>query len=161
MSSSRPTESKSTEVCPRPREPQLILRTPSGSSPRLTARRSKCGRRLPTSLASLLPSTSTAPTLVTTMTSSPSNGAPIRGELLRRACAETAADHSRARRFFLTTSKDMTGRLYTLYPVEGYRPKTFAGHRDAVVASYFSADHKTVRGMCLEQRALADPFHTS
>lgn len=48
-------------------------------------------------------------------------------------------------RFFLTTSKDMTGRLYTLYPVEGYRPKTFAGHRDAVVASYFSADHKTVR----------------
>ncbi|ORY92665.1 putative WD repeat protein [Leucosporidium creatinivorum] len=47
-------------------------------------------------------------------------------------------------RFFLTTSKDMTGRLYTLYPVEGYRPKTFAGHRDAVVASYFSADHKTI-----------------
>ncbi|KAK4051213.1 U3 snoRNP protein [Microbotryomycetes sp. JL201] len=47
-------------------------------------------------------------------------------------------------RFFLTTSKDMTARLYTLYPVEGYRPKTFAGHRDAVVAAYFSADHKTI-----------------
>lgn len=48
-------------------------------------------------------------------------------------------------RFFLTTSKDMTGRLYTLYPVEGYRPKTFAGHRDAVLNAYFSADHKSVR----------------
>lgn len=47
-------------------------------------------------------------------------------------------------RFFLTTSKDMTGRLYTLYPVEGYRPKTFAGHRDAVLNAYFSADHKSV-----------------
>ncbi|GAA6015060.1 hypothetical protein JCM11491_001645 [Sporobolomyces phaffii] len=47
-------------------------------------------------------------------------------------------------RFFLTTSKDMTARLYTLYPVEGYRPKTFAGHRDHVVAAYFSKDHKTI-----------------
>ncbi|BGP15986.1 hypothetical protein JCM10213_004802 [Rhodosporidiobolus nylandii] len=47
-------------------------------------------------------------------------------------------------RFFLTTSKDMTGRLYTLYPVEGYRPKTFAGHRDSVLAAYFSKDHKTI-----------------
>ncbi|BGP02615.1 putative WD repeat protein [Rhodotorula toruloides ATCC 204091] len=47
-------------------------------------------------------------------------------------------------RFFLTTSKDMTARLYTLYPVEGYRPKTFAGHRDAVLAAYFSEDHKTI-----------------
>ncbi|KAM0787544.1 hypothetical protein ACM66B_003615 [Microbotryomycetes sp. NB124-2] len=51
---------------------------------------------------------------------------------------------SRDSRFFLTTSKDMTARLYTLYPVEGYRPKTFAGHRDAVLAAYFSADHKTI-----------------
>lgn len=48
-------------------------------------------------------------------------------------------------RFFLTSSKDMTARLYTLYPVEGYRPKTFAGHREAVVNAYFSDDHKTVR----------------
>ncbi|GAA5980269.1 hypothetical protein JCM5350_000893 [Sporobolomyces pararoseus] len=47
-------------------------------------------------------------------------------------------------RFFLTTSKDMTARLYTLYPVEGYRPKTFAGHRDHVLAAYFSKDHKTI-----------------
>ena len=59
---------------------------------------------------------------------------------------DTAADLANNNpRFFLTTSKDMTGRLYTLYPVEGYRPKTFSGHRDAVLNAYFSADHKTVR----------------
>lgn len=38
----------------------------------------------------------------------------------------------------------MTARLFTLDPVEGFRPKTFAGHRDAVVGAYFSADGKTV-----------------
>lgn len=46
--------------------------------------------------------------------------------------------------FFITTSKDMTARLYSLDPVEGFRPKTFSGHRDAVIAGYFSSDHKTV-----------------
>ncbi|CEQ40342.1 SPOSA6832_01966, partial [Sporobolomyces salmonicolor] len=56
---------------------------------------------------------------------------------------------SRVPRFFLTTSKDMTARLYTLYPVEGYRPKTFAGHRDSVLAAYFSQDHKTVSHLSL------------
>ena len=39
----------------------------------------------------------------------------------------------------------MTARLFTLNPLEGFRPKTFAGHRDAVVSAYFSADGKTVR----------------
>lgn len=47
-------------------------------------------------------------------------------------------------RFFLTTSKDMTAKLYTLDPVEGYRPKTFAGHKDAVLAAYFSKDAETI-----------------
>ncbi|KAL4246695.1 WD repeat PWP2 family protein, partial [Abortiporus biennis] len=45
---------------------------------------------------------------------------------------------------FLTTSRDMTARLFTLNPVEGFRPKTFAGHRDIVVGAYFSVDGKTV-----------------
>jgi periodic tryptophan protein 2 len=36
----------------------------------------------------------------------------------------------------------MTARLYTIDPVEGYRPKTFAGHRDAVLAAAFSADQQ-------------------
>lgn len=56
-------------------------------------------------------------------------------------------------RFFLTTSKDMTAKLYTLYPVEGYKPKTFSGHRDAVLAAYFSTDHKTVSSKPVCHRA--------
>ena len=38
----------------------------------------------------------------------------------------------------------MTARFYTLDLVEGFRPKTFAGHRDAVLSAYFSADGNTV-----------------
>ncbi|KIK70124.1 hypothetical protein GYMLUDRAFT_187734 [Collybiopsis luxurians FD-317 M1] len=45
---------------------------------------------------------------------------------------------------FITTSRDMTARLFTLHPVEGYRPKTFAGHRDAVLGAFFSADGNTI-----------------
>ncbi|KAF8889622.1 quinon protein alcohol dehydrogenase-like superfamily [Infundibulicybe gibba] len=45
---------------------------------------------------------------------------------------------------FITTSRDMTARLFTLDPVEGFRPKTFAGHRDAVLGAYFSTDGKTI-----------------
>lgn len=45
---------------------------------------------------------------------------------------------------FLTTSRDMTARLFTLEPVEGYRPRTFAGHRDVVINAYFSKDSKTI-----------------
>lgn len=45
---------------------------------------------------------------------------------------------------FITTSHDMTARLFTLDPLEGFRPKTFAGHRDAVVGAYFSANGKFI-----------------
>ena len=38
----------------------------------------------------------------------------------------------------------MTARLYTLHPLEGYKPKTFAGHRDALVGAFFSEDEKSV-----------------
>ncbi|PWZ02194.1 putative periodic tryptophan protein PWP2 [Testicularia cyperi] len=47
-------------------------------------------------------------------------------------------------RFFITTSKDMTARLYSVDPVEGFRPKTFTGHRDAVLGAYFSKDERTI-----------------
>ena len=43
----------------------------------------------------------------------------------------------------------MTARLFTLNPLEGFRPKTFAGHRDAVLAAYFSADGMSVSGRVL------------
>ncbi|KAJ7108564.1 WD40-repeat-containing domain protein [Mycena epipterygia] len=45
---------------------------------------------------------------------------------------------------FITTSRDMTARLFTLNPVEGFRPKTFAGHKDAVLGAYFSSDSSSI-----------------
>ncbi|KAF9010038.1 WD40-repeat-containing domain protein [Cyathus striatus] len=45
---------------------------------------------------------------------------------------------------FITTSRDMTARLFTLNPVDGFRPKTFAGHRDAVLGAYFSSNGETI-----------------
>ncbi|KAI3601293.1 small nucleolar ribonucleoprotein complex subunit [Moniliophthora roreri] len=45
---------------------------------------------------------------------------------------------------FISTSRDMTARLFTLHPVEGFRPKTFAGHRSAVLNAYFSTDGATI-----------------
>ena len=47
-------------------------------------------------------------------------------------------------RCFITTSRDMIARLFTLDPLEGFRPKTFAGHKEAVLNAYFSSDAKTV-----------------
>ena len=45
---------------------------------------------------------------------------------------------------FMTASRDMTARLFTLNPVEGFRPKTFAGHRDVVLGAFFAADGGSV-----------------
>lgn len=52
-------------------------------------------------------------------------------------------------RCFITTSRDMTARLFTLDPLEGFRPKTFAGHKDVVIAAYFSSDCKSVSNVNL------------
>lgn len=53
--------------------------------------------------------------------------------------------------FFLTTSKDMTARLYSLDPIPmpqtgrgRYRPKVLTGHRDAVLAAYWSEDETEI-----------------
>ncbi|KIY70735.1 WD40 repeat-like protein [Cylindrobasidium torrendii FP15055 ss-10] len=45
---------------------------------------------------------------------------------------------------FITTSRDMTARLWTLNPVEGFRHRTFGGHKDAVIGAYFSTDSSTI-----------------
>jgi periodic tryptophan protein 2 len=34
-----------------------------------------------------------------------------------------------------------------LNPVEGFRPKTFAGHKDVLIGAYFSDDEKAVSGV--------------
>ncbi|EJU02450.1 WD40 repeat-like protein [Dacryopinax primogenitus] len=64
-------------------------------------------------------------------------------------------------KYFLTTGRDMTARLYTVDPVEGFRPRTFAGHRDPVIQAFFSADNKTIytvsdHGAIFTWRAKAD-----
>lgn len=51
---------------------------------------------------------------------------------------------SRTGRFFLTTSKDMSAHLFSLDPIDGFRPKTFTGHRDSVLRGFFSLDEKTI-----------------
>ncbi|KAI0251220.1 WD repeat protein [Lactifluus subvellereus] len=69
-------------------------------------------------------------------------------------------------RCFITTSKDMTARLYTLDPLDGFRPKTFAGHKNAVINAYFSSDSKSVYtvsrdGAVFTWRAKASDDHSS
>jgi hypothetical protein len=38
----------------------------------------------------------------------------------------------------------MTARLYTLDPLDGFRPMTFAGHKNAVLNAHFSSNSKSV-----------------
>lgn len=47
-------------------------------------------------------------------------------------------------RFFISTSKDMTARIYSLHPIEEFTPITLAGHRNYVIGAYFSSDQETV-----------------
>jgi hypothetical protein len=56
----------------------------------------------------------------------------------------TVIDYGDYQRFFLTTSADLTARLFSLNPIEGYRPKTLAGHRDMIIGGWFGADQATV-----------------
>lgn len=48
-------------------------------------------------------------------------------------------------RFFLTASKDLTARIWSLEQEEGFTPTTLAGHRQEVKAAWFSHDQETVR----------------
>ncbi|KIM22567.1 hypothetical protein M408DRAFT_18150 [Serendipita vermifera MAFF 305830] len=45
-------------------------------------------------------------------------------------------------KFFLSHSKDLTARLFSLHPIEGYRPKTFAGHRDSLVGAWIGGKNE-------------------
>ena len=47
-------------------------------------------------------------------------------------------------RFFLSASKDLTARIWSLDPEEGFTPTTLSGHRTAVHAAWFSADQETI-----------------
>lgn len=47
-------------------------------------------------------------------------------------------------RFFLSSSKDLTARIWSLDPEDGFTPTILAGHRTAVYAAWFSADQETI-----------------
>lgn len=47
-------------------------------------------------------------------------------------------------RFFLTASQDLSARVWSLNPTEGFVPTTLGGHRQAVRGAWFSQDQETV-----------------
>ncbi|KFH41296.1 Periodic tryptophan protein-like protein [Hapsidospora chrysogenum ATCC 11550] len=47
-------------------------------------------------------------------------------------------------RFFLTASKDLTVRIWSLNPEEGFQPTVLSGHKQGVVGAWFSQDQETI-----------------
>lgn len=47
-------------------------------------------------------------------------------------------------RFFLTASKDLTSRIWSLHPEDGFQPTVLSGHRQAVIGTWFSEDQETI-----------------
>ena len=47
-------------------------------------------------------------------------------------------------RFFLSASKDLTARIWSLDPEAGFTPTMLAGHRTGVLAAWFSHDQETI-----------------
>ena len=47
-------------------------------------------------------------------------------------------------RFFLSASKDLTARIWSLDPEDGFAPTTLAGHREGLIGAWFSYDQELV-----------------
>ncbi len=47
-------------------------------------------------------------------------------------------------RFFLSAAKDLTARIWSVDPEEGFVPTTLAGHREGVLSASFSKDQETI-----------------
>jgi periodic tryptophan protein 2 len=47
-------------------------------------------------------------------------------------------------RFFLSASKDLTVRIWSLHREEGFIPTTLAGHREGVLEAWFTNDQESV-----------------
>jgi periodic tryptophan protein 2 len=47
-------------------------------------------------------------------------------------------------RFFLTASRDLTARIWSLHQEEGFVPTTLAGHREGVLGAWFTTDQESV-----------------
>lgn len=56
----------------------------------------------------------------------------------------TSIQWSSDSRFFLSTSKDLTTRIWSLGPVEGFTPTTLSGHRETVVGAWFTDDQERI-----------------
>ena len=50
-------------------------------------------------------------------------------------------------RFFLTSSKDLTARIWSLTPEDGFVPTTLAGHRESLLGAWFSSDQEAVSNL--------------
>lgn len=53
-------------------------------------------------------------------------------------------------RFFLSSAKDLTARMWGVNSQEEFTPTTLGGHREAVIGTWFSADQEAVS--CLRVR---------
>ncbi|BFZ53112.1 U3 snoRNP protein [Savitreella phatthalungensis] len=47
-------------------------------------------------------------------------------------------------RFFLSSSRDLTVRIFSLDPEEGFIPTSLQAHRERIVGAFFSADQETI-----------------
>jgi periodic tryptophan protein 2 len=56
----------------------------------------------------------------------------------------TSISWSSDSRFFISTSKDLTSRMYSLDSEEASVAMTFAGHRDTVIKAFFSANQEII-----------------
>jgi periodic tryptophan protein 2 len=65
-------------------------------------------------------------------------------------------------RFFLSAAKDLTARIWSLDPEDGFVPTTLAGHREGVCGAWFSKDQETIYtvskdGACFQWAYLRNP----
>jgi periodic tryptophan protein 2 len=56
----------------------------------------------------------------------------------------TSVNWSGDSRFLVTTGSDLTARVWSLDPEEGFTPTTLSGHRDTVINAFFSSDQEIV-----------------
>lgn len=47
-------------------------------------------------------------------------------------------------RFFLSSANDLTARVWSLNPEDGFNPTVLAGHREGVLEAWFSSDQEQV-----------------
>lgn len=48
-------------------------------------------------------------------------------------------------RFFLSAAKDLTARVWSLNPEQGFVATTLAGHRDSVLGAWFTKNQEVVQ----------------